>query len=46
MYEKRIVKSDSHWIDNEGLKIYTISTSDIEVDQALFKEQLASVKKK
>lgn len=44
MYQPRTIASDPAWLDTDGIKIYTISTSPESVDQSAFRARLVQVK--
>ena len=43
-FKRRRIESHSHWLDDDGIKIYTISVQDNAVDQSRFTERLTQMK--
>ncbi len=44
MYNPRIIEGQSNWLDETGVKIYTISTTNIPVEQSKYFLRLKKVK--
>jgi len=44
MYQPRTIESDVHWIDIDGIKIYTISAANKPINISMFNKRLATVK--
>ena len=44
MFIPRKIESRPGWLDQDGVKIYTVSVNDSEVDQGLFTDRLNTVK--
>lgn len=44
MYQPRTIESDVHWIDIDGIKIYTISATNKPINISMFNKRLATVK--
>ncbi|MUJ27542.1 hypothetical protein GNP73_06080 [Aliivibrio fischeri] len=44
MYQSRTIESDVHWIDIDGIKIYTISATNKPINISMFNKRLATVK--
>ena len=44
MFRPRNIRTESHWSDSDGIKIYTISIANEPVDQSLFSERLDQIK--
>lgn len=45
MYQPRKIESDPSWLDEDGVKIYTISARNQDVNQAAYLPRLAAVKR-
>ena len=44
MYKPRHITSETDWLDNSGIKIYTVSTTGDKVEQSKYLQRLSDVK--
>ena len=44
MYSPRQISSQAHWLDPDGIKLYTISARHVPVDQEPYRHRLSTIK--